>query len=135
MNRVICIGNRFIAPDGAALWIYDSVERKKEQHVEWIEGGLGGMNLLPHFQTDQKILILDYFVDIPNASLFDFDEVVSNINVKEYSHTNAFYFLLLSLDDLLQSRPSIEFLSCNPKYSDYKEEIFTFVKKWSQNVL
>jgi len=130
MKKIICIGNRFLHPDGIALWIYDKAIQKENQNVQWIEGGIGGMNLLPHFQTDQSILILDYFTNETNAQIFSLKEILQKINITEYSHPNAFYYLLRSLDILVDKQPKIDILSCNPQSVNYENEIFTSVNEW-----
>ncbi len=133
MQKIICVGNRFLDPDGAALWIYDQVQKKKEEHLEWIEGGIGGMNLLPHFETKKEILVLDYFSQTPNATLFSLEEVLAKVDIKEYSHPNAFYYLLNSLEVLLDNKPKISILSCNPQTPAYEKEIFTFIEQWKNH--
>ena len=133
MRKIICIGNRFLDPDGAALWLYDKVQEKKSEQLEWIEGGIGGMNLLEHFETQKEILILDYFSGTPNATLFSLEDVLNKVDIREYNHSNAFYYLLSSLDVLLEKKPKINILSCNPDSSAYEQEIFSFVEKWKNN--
>ena len=133
MRKIICIGNRYIEPDGAALWIYDQIQEKKEEHLEWIEGGIGGINLLPHFETEKEILVLDYFVGTPNATLFSLEDVLEKVDIREYSHPNAFYYLLNSLDILLENKPKINILSCNPQTPAYEQEIFAFIKQWKNH--
>ncbi|MFT5661386.1 MAG: Ni,Fe-hydrogenase maturation factor [Sulfurimonas sp.] len=132
MKKIICIGNRYLSPDGASLWIYDKVmqEEKSFDGKVWIEGGIGGMNLLPHFQTQSDILLIDYIPEVKNATLFQLDDLLSQIDIKEYNHASALYYLLGSLDTVLDEKPNIEVLSCNPENECYQNEIINFVKGW-----
>ncbi len=124
MIKIICVGNRYIYPDGAALTIYDQqqqfhldfkVERNK---VQWVEGGLGGLSLLPHFETDANILILDYMPQYPNASLVPFDQL--SVTTQDYHHATAFLYLLQTLKYTLEKIPDIMFVSCRPEQTDWE---------------
>ena len=132
MKKIICVGNRYLNPDGASLWIYDKVKKEQKQFEgkTWIEGGIGGMNLLPHFQTNSDILLLDYIPDIKNATLFHLDDLLARMDIKEYNHASALYYLLGSLDTVLDEKPNIEVLSCNPENEYYQDEVIKFVKEW-----
>ncbi|MDQ7049104.1 MAG: hypothetical protein Q9M92_05990, partial [Enterobacterales bacterium] len=70
--KIIALGNRYIHPDGAALWVYDQAEKTQwHSPIDWIEGGLGGLNLSPHFETDRPILLLDYMPEFKNAKQYE----------------------------------------------------------------
>jgi hydrogenase maturation protease len=130
MTKILCIGNRYVYPDGAALWIYEKVIQNKLQTLEWIEGGLGGLNLITHFEGCSKVLLLDYVQGVKNAQLFSFKEILEHINVQSYSHESAFYYLLNSLDDYFDGEaPKIELISCNPEDENYMDEVLELVYK------
>ena len=131
MRKVICVGNRYVYPDGAALWVYDSAV-KEQDTLRWVEGGLGGLSLITHFENSSRILLLDYIHNVENATLFSLDEILSLVDVSSYSHDTAFYYLLSSLEDYFDKLPNIELLSCDPEKSNYIDEIRSFVAKWEK---
>ena len=134
MTKILCIGNRYVHPDGAALWIYEKVMQSKVQTLEWIEGGLGGLNLITHFEGCSKVLLLDYVHGVKNAQLFSFEEILEHIKVQSYSHESAFYYLLNILDDYLDGKvPEIELISCNPENENYINEVIELVYKRELN--
>ncbi|MDF1874792.1 hypothetical protein JHD48_03460 [Sulfurimonas sp. SAG-AH-194-I05] len=131
MKKIICIGNRFVYPDGAALWVYDAVKKETSRKSDmWIEGGLGGLNLITHFEDTSDILLLDYIKEEKNASFFSLQTVLENTNSKEYTHDSAFYYLLHSLETLLPSQPNITFLACNPDKEGFIKEVIEHVNIW-----
>ncbi len=134
MKKIICIGNRFIYPDGAALWIYDKVQNEHthmKNNVSWIEGGLGGLNLITHFEDASEVLLLDYMADIRNASFVEIEAVIDSFTQGGYSHDSAFYYLLKSLPEILEKPPKVRLLSCNPENESYIDGIFTKINSWA----
>ena len=133
MQKILCIGNRYIYPDSAALHVYDTLNETNpiESSIEWVEGGIGGLSLITHFENVKRILILDYMGDIQNGSFFSLDDVLEVNTIQGYTHESAFYYLLASLEELLQKVPQITFLSCNPANENFVEKIFTQVQLWS----
>ena len=94
--KIICIGNRFSYPDNFGMLIYDEL-KKLDLKYEIIEGGIGGMNLLPHFETNDKILIIDYAQNFNKQILTKKD--IEKIELKEYNHSTAFLYLLKSIEN------------------------------------
>jgi len=126
--RIICVGNRYIYPDGAALWIYDeAIKQSWPSTFEWVEGGLGGLNLLPYFETNKTIIVIDFIPNSVNASLCRAEAVMRNFSGL-YSHSNALHYLLSSLSTLLETVPKIYLMSCNPCESDWKDQIFQQIR-------
>jgi len=123
--KVICLGNRFIHPDGAALWLYDQALKKEwPLSIEWIEGGLGGLNLSPHFDTKERILLIDYMPEHTSGTVFNLEEILEK-KVAHYDHANALYYLLHCLPELLPTLPSINCMSCNPDEKNWQQHMFT----------
>lgn len=95
MKKVICIGNRFAYPDNFGMKIYEILRKKALLGIELIEGGIGGLNLALHFETDAPILIIDHGVgfkkNLHHLQEFSFDFV------RDYNHDTAFYYLLKTL--------------------------------------
>lgn len=92
--RIICIGNRFSYPDNFGILIYEEL-KKQNLPYEIVEGGIGGMNLLPYFEDDKKILIIDYAQNFDKNILTKKD--IDKIELKEYNHSTAFLYLLKSV--------------------------------------
>ena len=95
MKRVICIGNRFYYPDNFGILIYEKL-KSMDLDFEVVEGGVGGLNLMPYFEDDAKILIVDFAKDFEKNILTKKD--IDEIEIKEYNHATAFLYLLKSID-------------------------------------
>jgi len=125
--KILCAGNRFISPDGAALWLLDEARsREWPAGVEWIEAGLGGLNLLPHFETESGVLLIDHMPGKPNAGLFSLSEV-EPFPPSSYRHDSALSYLLHALPLLLRRPPRIRLMSCDPSRAGWMEQCLTVV--------
>ncbi|MEN4054258.1 MULTISPECIES: hypothetical protein [Sulfurimonas] len=93
--KVVCIGNRFSYPDSFGMEVYQQLMQQKND-FEVIEGGIGGLNLALHFETDEDIIIVDQGVGY--GSNFIEMQKLDLANVSEYNHESAFYYLLKSLE-------------------------------------
>lgn len=87
--RIVCIGNSLFAPDAAGPMVYNLLTHDTlPASVELIDGGLGGLNLLPFLEDCDLVLFVDAVsgfretpgiviinpLDIPNESKhFDHD--------------------------------------------------------------
>lgn len=115
--KLLCVGNRFLNPDGAAIWLMEAASRTPERWLpstEWIEGGLGGLNLLPHFETTAVVVIVDYAPDYPNASLIPWSQLQLSLP-KRYDHNTALYYGLHSLEQLVETPPPLALLTLDPQ--------------------
>jgi len=127
--KIICIGNRYISPDGAALWLYDEAIKKSwPKNIEWIEGGLGGLNLMPHFETDDDCLLIDYMPSKKHAETLSLEEVLTH-QPKSYDHSSAFYYLLQSLPHVLDALPPVTLMACNPESDHWQKDIMQQIKQ------
>jgi len=95
MKKIICIGNRFAYPDSFGMEIYERYKEYLSPNIELIEGGIGGLNLALHFESNEPILIVDHGSGFEKKLLHI--EELSLEFVKEYNHDTAFYYLLKSL--------------------------------------
>jgi Ni,Fe-hydrogenase maturation factor len=92
MVRIICIGNRFAYPDNFGILIYEELKKIDLDYIELVEGGVGGMSLMPYFEDDKKILIVDY--GSPNLNKILTNKDIYNLNIDEYNHSTSFLYLL-----------------------------------------
>ena len=95
MKRVICVGNRFYYPDNFGMLIYDKL-KSMNVDFEVVEGGVGGLSLIPYFEDNAKILIVDYARGFNKNILTKKD--INKIELKEYNHSTALLYLLKSID-------------------------------------
>jgi hydrogenase maturation protease len=59
-SRIICVGNNLVAADAAGIQVFDELcSRSCGHQVEIINGGLGGMDLLPYFYDCDTVVLVD----------------------------------------------------------------------------
>ena len=116
--RVICIGNRFAYPDNFGILVYEELI-KLNLDCEIIEGGVGGLSLMPYFEDNKKILIIDYAVNMPK---FMTKKDIKKIKIDEYSHANAFLYLLQIVDN------DYLIYTCNEKFKNIDKYIKEILK-------
>lgn len=62
-SRIICVGSSLVAADAAGLQVFDELCSRSYCHqVEIINGGLGGMDLLPYFYDCDTVVLVDQMV-------------------------------------------------------------------------
>ncbi len=60
MVRIICVGNRFYAPDASGCLVFEQLQQLQiPPYLELIEGGLGGLDLLPWFEGCRGVVLVD----------------------------------------------------------------------------
>ena len=60
MNRIICVGNPFLLEDMAGRLVYERLSQMVlPDGVEVIDGGLGGLNLLPFLDGADRVVFVD----------------------------------------------------------------------------
>ena len=79
--RVICIGNLLHGNDGLGQAV---LSRLYNMHfpaqVELMDGGIGGLTLLPHFKHASRLLIIDMMKsELPEGSVHMFENIVPNL--------------------------------------------------------
>ena len=100
MIRVICIGNRLEPRDAAGPALHDLLrERQLPPGVELVDGGLGGLDLLPLVEGAERVIFVDA-VDAPGqdpgVARLDAQEVASQAT-GGYGHQAGLPFLLRAL--------------------------------------
>jgi len=91
--RVICIGNEFFYPDNFGILIYYKL-KSLNLNIELINGGVGGLSLAPYFETDKKILIIDYAVNMPKLLT---NKDIQKLELSSFSYDKAFLYLLKNI--------------------------------------
>jgi hydrogenase maturation protease len=58
---IICIGNRFVAKDAAGMAVFDILQAMQPlpAQVDLVEGGIAGLNLLPHLEQGGRVVFVD----------------------------------------------------------------------------
>ncbi len=126
---MLCVGNRLVAPDDAACRLYDVAQACHwPEKVRWVDGGLGGMNLLPWFEDSRAVLVVDYMPDQPHARLIT--DLSPYLNVSHYDHDSALRYLLKQLPVLLESPPRIALMSCTSTDRAAVVQAFEQVNHW-----
>ena len=124
MKRVICVGNRFYYPDNFGMLIYDRL-KSMDLDFEVVEGGVGGLSLMPYFEDEAKILIVDYASGFNKHILTKKD--IDEIELKEYNHSTAFLYLLKSIDKdflmFIENKPFRDIDSYIPKILELMEKL------------
>ncbi len=125
---ILCVGNRLVAPDDVACRLFDAAQVLIwPEGVRWVDGGLGGMNLLPWFEDSRAVLIVDYMPDQPHGRLIT--DLTPYLNVTHYDHDSALRYLLKQLPVLLERVPELTLLGCHVVDAAAMEKIRTWVKQ------
>lgn len=111
-TRIICIGNRFISTDAAGPRVYDLLSQMElPPGVMAIDGGVGGLNLLPFFDAADKVILVDQVAgpdDAPGIILVKPDDVRLD-ETAGYDHASGLGYLLAVLPEVCENGvPEIE---------------------------
>ena len=59
-KRIICVGNRYRREDAAGPLVYERLAAERlPPDIELVDGGLGGLNLLPLMEWAERVVIVD----------------------------------------------------------------------------
>ena len=82
-RRIICVGNSLVPADAAGIQVFDELCSRSCCHqVEIINGGLGGMDLLPFFYDCDTIVLVDQmvgFAEPGTVALLNWEEVCADL--------------------------------------------------------
>jgi len=59
MNRIVCVGNRLWAEDGAGPAVHDELRARRLDDVELVDGGVAGLGLLRWLEGDGRVILVD----------------------------------------------------------------------------
>lgn len=122
-GRIICIGNPLLSADAAGMRVLDALRSMKlDSEIELVEGGLGGLDLLPWFEGCCRVVLVDRVVGFapPDTVLqFELANLLSHCR-HEYSHAGGLLYLLNSLPYLgLDPMPAVYFIGIEGSGSAY----------------
>ena len=115
MVRILCIGNRFYYPDDFGMQIYFELASRELEDIELVEGGVGGMSLLPYFEDDTPLVIVDF--GVYDKKIVTKDDIDA-IELEDFDHANAFLYLLKSV------KKDFVIFTCNSEYDKTKIELY-----------
>lgn len=101
-GRIICIGNRYIQEDAAGLAVFAELEKMHPlpRHIELIEGGLAGLNLLPLLEQGGRVVFVDSvrgFTQPGEIILLDCRDGVPTDDAGHFDHGAGLAYLLAVL--------------------------------------
>ena len=122
MVRIICIGNRFMRKDAAGPRVYDRLGGMKlPPEIMLIDGGLGGLNLLPFFDAADKVILVDQVAgpcDAPGVVHLKPSDVAVD-ETAGYDHTSGLGYLLAVLPQVCEQRvPEIDIVGVSGDADD-----------------
>ncbi len=103
MNRIICIGNRFLDEDSLGPRVYDILSHGKlPAGVELIEGGLAGLDLLRWMDGCERVIFVDAMVggDESRVHILHASELATD---NAYGHAGGLAYLLGAYHALAES--------------------------------
>ena len=125
--RIICIGNRFIAEDGAGPAVYDKLQDSVlPAGVELIEGGLAGLNLLPHLEQGGRVIFVDAvtgFTPEGGVVVIDHATLLKQAEAPGYGHEAGLPYLLHVLPEVYEGEMPREILLVGLEGACTKETI------------
>ncbi|MBE0584164.1 MAG: hydrogenase maturation protease [Desulfofustis sp.] len=95
---IICIGNRFVPADAAGPAVYDRLqELAPGEHIDIVDGGLQGLNLLPWLERGGRVVFVDAvsgFADGGRIVLLGREEIVALPGPHHFDHGAGIGYLL-----------------------------------------
>ena len=102
--RILCIGNRFFAPDTAGPMVFDLLaERSLPDEVELVDGGLGGLNLLSWLEQTDLVVFVDTVAGFRKTpGIVVVDPLESPLPSSGYDHDAGLAYLLHAAPHVLE---------------------------------
>lgn len=96
MHRIVCIGNKFVHGDDFGPRVYGQlIERLMPDHVQVIDGGVAGLNLLRFFDGCERLIFVDSVsgdISPDRVLVLEDDELVTDET--GYSHASGLGYVL-----------------------------------------
>lgn len=113
MTRVICIGHPLLPQDQAGPFLYQRLKKLPlGEHVELVDGGLQGLNLLRFFDDCRHVILIDNvsgYLTEPGVIHLQGEQIQAAVN-HHFDHSAGLAYLLAILPKLLDQMPKIELL-------------------------
>lgn len=94
---IICIGNRLLIEDSAALMVFDKLQQRSlPDTIKVIEGGLMGLNLLPFLECGGRVVFVDNvsgFTRRGSLIVLDQEEIIAT-GSEYYDHNSSLAYVL-----------------------------------------
>jgi hydrogenase maturation protease len=97
MNRIICIGNRYLTEDAAGYEIYLRLQQLiLPDYVELVDGGLGGLDLLRFVEGCRQVVFVDNVQGFgrPGEIVILGAKDVAKLSDKTFEHAAGLPYLL-----------------------------------------
>jgi len=119
---IIGLGNPLRKDDGVGIVLLEKLQKgndSSDEHIHYIDGGTGGMSLLPLFSDFDRILFIDA-VDMhkkPGAfQLLDYDEMkTKHYSFRHSTHEPNILKVLMIAQQLGEFPKNISFFAIQPK--------------------
>lgn len=96
-SLILCIGNRLLAEDSAALLVFDRLQQRSlPDNIRVIEGGLMGLNLLPLLEHGGRVVFVDCVSGFARAGtliVLDQEEIIAT-GSEHYDHNSGLAYVL-----------------------------------------
>jgi hydrogenase maturation protease len=94
---IICIGNRLLVEDSAALMVFDRLQQRSlPDNISVIEGGLMGLNLLPFLEHGGRVVFVDNvsgFTRPGSLIVLDQEKIIAT-GTEHYDHNSSLAYVL-----------------------------------------
>ena len=101
-GSIICIGNRFIEEDAAGLQVFDRLQKMQPlpAGISLVEGGLAGLDLLPHLEQGGRVVFVDAVKGVTGAGnivVLKQQEILQTPSQRQFDHVAGLPYLLAVL--------------------------------------
>ncbi len=97
-STIICVGNRLVSTDASGLAVFDRLQGLKlPRGLDLVEGGLAGLNLLPHLEKGGRVVFVDSvsgFGEEGAIVVFDKMDDIKGLCSDHYGHASGLPYLL-----------------------------------------
>lgn len=94
---IICIGNRLLIEDSAALMVFDRLQQRSlPDNITVLEGGLMGLNLLPFLEHGGRVVFVDNvsgFTQTGSLIVLGQEEIIAT-GAEHYDHNSSLAYVL-----------------------------------------
>lgn len=102
---IICIGNRLLVEDSAALMVFDRLQQRSlPDNISVIEGGLMGLNLLPFLEHGGRVVFVDNvsgFTRPGSLIVLDQEKIIAT-GTEHYDHNSSLAYVLSVLPKICE---------------------------------